>query len=873
MASKVLVGMIPPEAEHILKSYLTHFLPDAEIEPLKSVGIKGTMKLKAVRADVIMVILDESLYSACVGTVDDILKLDKVHKYLNDDGLTQYLISRFGKLDGGVTSNSTPTESTLSSGYQTITEDEQPMTVATSNVAEPIETNDKSDAKIVELQDKLAQSEMLVKNLTAQLKDSQNESDMVQLIDRIKDLEQALSEKDAEIQQLGSGIAVSTEGSGQLDADTATLRAELKQLREDCADLTFQRNKAESEKTFLQSEIDRVMSETADLRASRDKLEEVTKSLAEMTEKCAALESANSDANVLQSKIDEQTAALSDLDTIKADLNQKELDIQNLQVDLDAKTKKVEDLTVKLNDLSSLIDEKDIELQKKNDEITALQTAKEESDKQIGALNDQISELQANLNKLTVSLEQKSNEIATLEQENTDTMNKLEADTKLQDVLADSKKTVQELQNTVNDLNTQIAIQEGKLTAYENRNAQLMADKEKNAEILAQAIKEKEDLSLQVSELTKKAAQAEGSVQSSDYTELQNTNKKLENEIAQLKANLVDSQSGSEAVTQLNNELLEERRKNARISAELEVYRNGGDILAESDNLVEVNKLKKEIEELKEELNNKNESSADISSAELEELKQKCADMEVELLDKDNILDEYQNGIFGQLANVAMPKVAYDIKAIVPEKLTSKCVVVASGSVESNLALYQNLKRTCTTENNKNYIIVDLVTDTSIDMAFGITNIQSPIKWLTGEQPYQAFLADTKFRNVKVLSTGLAYINDLSLLVVDWVSRITELQKQADVVIFNVGCLNNFVAKILFSSFTRIMQGHIVVKATPINLRTIILTLTGFTDKRSLSNVLVSCVNFDTGSSKALYQKLVSKCQSQILKDADILRF
>lgn len=904
MASKVLVGGISPEGEQILNTYLKHFLPDATIEPLKSVGIKGTMKTKAVRADVIMVILDESLWDACTGYVDDVLCMDKVFKYLNDDGLTQYLISRFGKLDGSIETE--PILESSLSNYRTVDDDDSSsMIVTTSN--DSVEDNSAKDAKIATLQDKLAQSEMLVKNLTAQLEDSQNASDIAPFIEKIKDLEQTIAEKDAELQQHESHSFEASdklEKADQVLKERNDLKAEIKQLKEDCADLDFKRQKAVEEKESMQKEFDTLQSEVSDLRETRDKLEEVTASLQEMTERCAALESSNSDVGVLQSKIEEQKAVISDFDTIKRELAEKELAIQNLQVDLDTKTKKVEDITKKLNDLSSLIDEKDDELQKKQEEIDNLIEEKKNSEEQ---LYEQITSLKNELSELTIALEKKSNEIADLEREKNDTNDTLtklqdEVDTlggkdseisELQSVLAESKKTVKDLQNTINELNNTIATQEGTIAAYEKRDEIIKADKAKSTQALTQALKENEELTTTIEEGKEKISVLEVEVsdlrkQLSDMDDansdalankdaelevLQNDKKKLENEVSKLRESLIETKGDSDTIDQLNNNLLEERRKNARISAELEVLRSSSEMLSNSDNLVEINKLKKEIEELKSELDNKENQVSDVSDEDLQALRQKCADLEIELVEKTDLVNEYQNGIFGQLANVALPKVAYDIKVIVPDKLTSKCIVTASGSVESNLALYQNLKRTCTTVNNKSYLIVDLVTDTSIDMAFGITNIQSPVKWLTGEQPYQAFLADTKFNNVKVLSTGLAYMNDLSLLSVDWVQRINELQNQFDTVIFNVGCLNNFVAKILFGSFTKIMSGHIIVKATPINLRTVILTLTGYNDKRSLSNVIVSCVNFDTTSSKPLYQKLVSKCQAQILKDADILRF
>jgi DNA repair exonuclease SbcCD ATPase subunit len=906
----VLVGNVTPEGEQILKTYLKQFLPEAKIEPLKSVGIKGTIRNRASRPDVALVILDESLYAVCQGVSDDIdkvLNMPKVHKYLNDDDLTQFLISRFGRLDGSIESveiDSTPKDTVVIS-------DEDTVVLGGSSATESFDSDNSSEkeARISELKDKLAQSEMLVKNLTAQLADSQNASDIAPFIDKIKELERQIAEKDAELQQQDSKNYADSDKLAQADkvlAEQESLKAELKTLKENCSEFEFELKKAKEEKDQVQADYDSLMAEVEDLRKASDNLEEVTASLQEMTERCALLESSNSDANVLQAKIEEQNNVISEFDKVKEELNQKELDVQNLQVDLDAKTSKVEELTTKLNDFSSLIDEKDAEIQKKQEEYDNLLAEKKQSDEQIETLYAQITDLKGKLSGLTLTLEEKSNEIANLEKtqtETNDTLTRLQDEldnnggkdaeiSDLQNVLAESKKTVTDLQNTINELNNTIAENEGTIDAYKHLEEKLKAENEKSTEALTKALQDNEELSAnveenkttitsletQVSDLQQELEEAknnnDGALadKESELEQLRTDKCKLENEVTSLRDSLVESKADSDTIKQLNDDLLEERRKNARISSELEVLRKGSELVGSSDNIVEINRLKKEINELKIELENKPQLDSGVSADEFEALRAKAADMEVDLAVKDEEINEYKNGVFGQLANAAGLKLAYNVKVFTPERLNSKCVVVASGSVESSLSLYKNLKRTCTTVNNKSYLIIDLVTDTSIDMAFGITNIQSPLKWLTGEQPYQNFVADTQFANVKVLSTGLAYLNDLALLNVDWVKRIEEVQGQYDVVIFNVGCLNNFVAKILFNSFANIMTGHIIVKGSPINLRTVILLLTGFIDTKVLKNIFVSCVNFDTTSARPLYQKLTQKCQAQILKDADLLR-
>lgn len=106
--SKVFVGGITPEGEAVLNKYLDKYAPDASIEPLKPIGIRGKIKNHAKRANVILVILDESLYETCEDACGDVLKMPKVHKYVSDAGLEEFLRNRFGVLDDSPSSPSIP---------------------------------------------------------------------------------------------------------------------------------------------------------------------------------------------------------------------------------------------------------------------------------------------------------------------------------------------------------------------------------------------------------------------------------------------------------------------------------------------------------------------------------------------------------------------------------------------------------------------------------------------------------------------------------------------------------------------------------------------------------------------------------------------
>ena len=180
MTNKVYIGAISPEGEHLLNAYLTKFLPDAEVEPLKPAGIKGKMRNRGARADVALIILDEALWGQCVGAVDDVLAMSKTHKYIDDDGLKQFLIARFGVVDIFADSGTivpedyidAPDLPEMNTAHSYVPMDNVVHTVADDDIDMSTDYQEEQnieerDSEIIsELRDKLAKSEMLVRNLT-----------------------------------------------------------------------------------------------------------------------------------------------------------------------------------------------------------------------------------------------------------------------------------------------------------------------------------------------------------------------------------------------------------------------------------------------------------------------------------------------------------------------------------------------------------------------------------------------------------------------------------------------------------------------------------------------------------------------------------
>lgn len=335
-----------------------------------------------------------------------------------------------------------------------------------------------------------------------------------------------------------------------------------------------------------------------------------------------------------------------------------------------------------------------------------------------------------------------------------------------------------------------------------------------------------------------------------------------------LQDSLESSKGEKTSINQLEDKLLEEKRKVTKLSSELEVLKKSNNSSITTELREEISKLKSENEKYKKE----GVSSDEVKSLkkELEKSELEISNLKSDLTEQVELINELNDSVFLKMAYIASPKLACDISLDVSLDLTkSRSFCIASGSLESNLLTYQMIKKTVKANPNTRFLVVDLVTDSCIDRELGVQKINSPINWLNGSSDFKEFLAPTKYNNVKCLSTGFAFLNDLYLLQVDWQKRISEIQGFGDVVIFNIGCLNNTVTKVLYNTFSSIMRTNVVVKATPINLRTLILSMTGL--KKS-DNTLVCCVGFDEALSKPMYQKLTQKYKATILKETDILK-
>lgn len=950
MQYKVFVGNISPEGEHILTTYLNVFMPDAVIEPLKPAGIKSKMKNHAIRQDVALVILDESLYQSCVGVLDNILALPKVHKYTDDDGLNQFLISKFGRLDGVVdTSPTVPPDVLMGEESSTGSEDsyipnstaifEKPETTLppdkivanNTGIVHSIEDDEfdnlsvatdtpseaeSSDAIINELRDKLASSEMMIHNLTLQLQDKKNDADedITAFVSRIKELETQLEDAKRQIQSNGSDetdyvslgkIAKAEQVISQFD----DLKAKLRKANEDKSALEYDKTSLSGQVDLLNKQIDEYKNKVAEIEVLKSdissKNDEITSLNATIVEKeeaytgvVTASESYKAEIEVLQKQITEDKEQLSILDEIKSELSKKQLEVDNLNTELESKLTEISSLTEKLSVCENDIKAKAELIEKKEKEINDALDLGSASDKKISELQTQINSLSQQIEELTSGISERDEKITAYESDISnykETINMLEEDSEklshkdaeismLQADIEAHNNTIASLNDTIERLNNQIVEKDSEINKLTTDVEASRGSSDVSAKALDKAIAEKssiEDKLVQTEterlELQTKVEQLEKSITelnevvSSKKDELRSvmTDKdKLENQIDNLQKELSDARADDEVLSNVQAELLEERRKSARLTSEIEV-------LKKTDDSSKTSELRLEIARLKNELDKSNNASADSEElnalkAELAQYKDKCATLEIDIAEKNEQIKGVETNVFYQLENSALPKVPINASIDTPTSVPSNFILVAGGSTESNASVYSLLRRTCVADATKRIVIVDLVTDSTLDREFSCKQIISPVSWLNGADKLKDFVAPTRFPNVRVVSTSLAYFNDLYLLNVNWQRIIQDLSAMpADYVIINIGCLTSTVPKILFNTLSKCMKTYVITKATPVNLRTVYLTLRGFTELSK--NVTVSCVDYTVNSAK-FYKKMTAIFQAQILSDSDILQ-
>lgn len=638
------------------------------------------------------------------------------------------------------------------------------------------------------------------------------------------------------VEKFGSSldeVSVST-GSVEVAVEDSKLKDEVKRL-------TIAVQSKEATIVNLRNRIRELSLDNEDLNTYIDKIDFLEKQVADLSSGVKTIKGNGGDSSVALANLEvknknlqaELEATKLDLAEIKSDyekLKASSSDTEKLEIEMNSLKTKITSLEEDLSESSELV--KTLEEQIKQLEDTRLELTKKcallESEEGIS------SELQT---KLTSA----KSEVDSLTSENIDLKSQLSS---LKDELKAAKDSLVSSENVVKTLTEEVS----KVSESSAQVAQLSVDLSKandtidslttSLEIAKSDVKDRE---FKVSELQDSVKSLELSIESK-LSEISSLNL----EISNLNAELESYRSKDFDGLAKKYETSQEELRTAEDS--LETLRKEYSLA-----VVDLNKCKQQLEE-----NSKNS----VNSAEVAKLKRKCEEQESNLDEMQDFLADIKLSPFFSMMNYALPKVAMQLALDVELNFRkSKFVLLSTGSGESAAPMYDIIKERCESS-NKTYLIVDLVTESFIDSTVGLTASLPAHSWLSGGDVISC-IADTKLGNVTAVTTGIGYTNDLFFLSVDWTSRLGLLDGLADVILFNIGCLDSAVRLTLFNSLIDVCDAsNIFVKATPTNMRTTVNHLGSLVNLGVSSVVCVSSVDTDSGVSKMLFDKLSSKCDT-----------
>lgn len=972
MQQKVYIGGVSPQGEQLITKYLEAFAPDAELLPIKASGIKGMMKTKAPRPDVLLVIIEDSLAQLCEDVASETLALPKVHRYMSDDDLKDFLITKFGKLEG------VEVGETDFSKMDTVVEEDDlsiymqpkgiehlgevpaahPTPIAPTpqpSVYTPVQPDYTSQGtrdnnEVNRLLNRISELEA---ELNAVQNNAPNSSEVAALKARIAELE--ADDETKEFVQLGK-----LQKAEQVLKQYDEIKKKLSDYKEQVAILTHDKNTLTEEKdgfvvkvASLEENINTLTAEVTELSKLKVEVANLNEVIEnkdnELKIKSTEIEGKVAEICGLNARIDELSGVVDECNTLKESVKNLTLDKNNLEADLRSANSTIETAKNKLAETKSDLDIKTAEYDNLSEKYTQLQSDSSRAVEEVESLKAEVDEkrktnlsLSTELTEKIQKLNESTETISTLNEEMTNLRNDLnsavndkntlrtekelaeqkikalndrvsELTDSIQDIHGDSNAEIGRLNADINRLTIDLQQEKDstalKIADYESKIANMMeqsndltrekiklerqlADKEAvintmmsdasasddaNNAALQKLIAERDALTDKIASSESTAVtlreqvtslQVELTTVNDQLGEKEVTISKLENLISSLRNSVAETGENTEEIKNLQDQLFQSQQTVIKLNSEL-------DVLRQSDNSEKLALLKEELTNTKaelENLRNNNASKAEIDSLleQLDEQRRINSDLQLDISDMNEELSEYTNSIFTHIADMALPKAANNVTVADFQGMFQRFYCIASGTMDSNRDVYEAVYNTAQSIRNARILFVDLVSDTSLDSYFNIQAIQSPVDWLSGKSSFRNFVSATNLQQVRVLSTGFAYFNDLFLLQVNWQQRLQELVGYADIVIINIGCLSNAVTKIMFNTFYKCMRTYVITKATPINLRSIILTMAGFLNLNN--NVLIACTDFDQQSSRGMYQRLQSKYRAIVLNDNYMLQ-
>lgn len=763
-----------------------------------------------------------------------------------------------------------------------------------TSISSEIKASDKniiSDDIIVEnkrLKDELATKELLVRNLMQQVEDNNAGTDTSSLVETIRQLRDDIVVRDNQIVDLKAQLASSsTEDTTELNKQLTDSQTAYIQLEFDFKKL---KSSADADKEQLKAlQGDKVIADT-ELKKEKERVSSLTDELKNLNERVKTLSEDNAELDVLRARVADFERSEGTHQAEKAALKDANLRVDNLTVELKNRDNKIASLTDKLTrgkESSEAL----------GTQIAELTSAKKKTEEDLVTAQNQITSLNEQCTEKTNQINELKGNIATAINEKNELQSTLNSKQTEMDNLSSriDELTSQNgvLEKQVADLNDQLASakERGKETSegLESQMKTLKADKQnlesqllakdgqiKNDNIKIEKLNEMvESLNSQIKSLSKQLTDANAKVLDSvnkvnDYDNLSLEVDRLKTELASKDATHdADSVQTTAELANVKNQL--EQKDNiidnlttekSNLEMELEKAKNelNSKTVSDSDVSAEISNLQHQLTKANSELAKlKVDSSTDNTSLtkKVDELTSANSDLESKLGRSNTEIEELRTKL-AQIKEVSSSKFAsfdrmsgmksansYRLDSIDATR-GSNFMVVASGSGESVREVSNQIAKTLVSQPSNHFVIIDVSSDSNIDITLNCSSVKPMSDWLTtGQGNLKDYVSRSKvYKNVVLFSTSLTYTNDLGFLTIDWDARLNTIYSMfgSNVkYIINVGNLNSLIAKILFNNFARVMPSTVLIKATPYNLRTMLLLLAGL---NSLSRTRVELIGY-----------------------------
>lgn len=525
--------------------------------------------------------------------------------------------------------------------------------------------------------------------------------------------------------------------------------------------------------------------------------------------------------------------------------------ISDLKNELALKNGIIANLEAQLKEMHDMYDFDDSAEEVVGKGLEATAEAEGELSKQIEDLKSEVEELKGNLVDMEVSLKKAQ-----------------EKNEELSSELTESKVTYSMQTGLIRDKSNKIEELEGKLKKESERITELETFKEDNKGIVCEyeAIKksladkevglislraerdtldkERGNLQEKLNSFDSEKQEYEGKLAdlNGDLAELRGNLDKKDNEISslngkikELQGKLKESQEAEMKLLSMKEDMQKKDTAYSKLQGEKEslegkVSKLEGRIAEDDKNITELNSEVLRLNSLtkvsgsKEELNNLIDENEDLKIS----------------------LKKYRSSAYARLTEGNEVYKPPKLNILNNSKMFSNIQFIFSGSTDSRKGTYKCLLNECLKDRNSKYLIVDLVSETSIDYVFEIKKVVTGKAWLKKGGDVEKHLSNTILSNVKVLAMGLGYINDSNFLLVDWNKRLEELNNSGYNVLLYCGDISNIIGRTLHESFAGNGISQIYVQSAVVSIRALITNLRGISNHKESTVFFYDYKNTDS---------------------------